>query len=69
MRTMKKKTNGDDSPPSYLMESFIKHMDIVFKEFPCMPYESSLKLYNAYQIARNKEWKRIKKYLENGKRQ
>lgn len=52
-----------DKPPKYLLDSFFKHMDVVFTLFKCMPYGSSNRLYNAYRIAR-KEYERIKKYKD-----
>ena len=54
-----------DKPPQYMLDSFYKHMEIVFKLFPNMPFGSSNRLYNSYRLAK-KEYNKIKKY-DDGK--
>lgn len=52
-----------DKPPQYMLDSFYKHMEIVFKLFPNMPFGSSNRLFNAYRMAKN-EFNKIKKYSD-----
>lgn len=60
--TMKQK---QDKPPQYLIDSFFKHLDKVFKELPYLPSGTSNGLYNAYRLGK-KEFNRIKQYRNYG---
>ncbi len=51
-----------DKPPKYLLEAFTRHMDLIFKEQPCMPFGTKPKVYNAYCNGK-KEFYKLKKYL------
>ena len=54
-----------DKPPQYLIDSFFKHLDIVFGELTYLPSGTKNQLVNAYRLGR-KEFYKLKKYKDYG---
>lgn len=51
-----------------LIESFVNHIGKVFDYIPNLPNNVDNKTYNAYRVARRNEYKRIKKKIEEWKK-
>jgi len=53
--------NEQKEPPKYLLDQFYKHLDVIFRDFHHMPFNSNTRLYNAYRLAKM-EYYKLKKY-------
>ncbi len=51
-----------------LIESFVNHIGKIFDKIPNLPANIDNRTYNAYRVARRNEYERIKKKIEQWKK-